>query len=544
MSALGRFFGETRAAAGIAAALVSVMVLGGTALIVDHLWLVGQRDATKAAVDAATLAATLEMQSLSGELSQAERTRVESVAKRYALFNLQGNVPAANEAEMARTLHVEVPERAGGLIRVTVRADLGDTLLSKALLGYAGPGSITASAGFQPSINPTELVLAVDVSRSMANSLAGGYLAAGHQDSRMEIVKRAALDLLDVLGAAAANTGDNAQLAIGVVPWHHMVRLGATARTKWKDSDWATFPTEHDYPHPPDGKGPAAPAHPVRQTLPAQGALGSRCRAWQGCLESRASGVARTALPSSNPFLMRFFSPEPSYSYIPSSWYVSFGCQNYRDGEARRNGWRLAACYDWSRMTYQTDYNKCYATRAYSGSGAPTKIQPQEDCSGMPEILPLTTDLDVARTAVRALQPASGSTNSSLAVTWAERLLTPEWRETWGGETHPMAPAEGQTLKKVLVLLTDGEDNHPNTGGAPDARRSAACTAIKDAGVQVFTIAAMRPSGHLAGQLRACSSQSDDPAGTYAFVNNATREKLAQAFREIGRQLVVMRRVY
>ena len=376
----------------------------------------------------------------------------------------------------------------------------------------------------------------------MANSLAGGYLAAGHRDSRMEIVKRAALDLLDVLGAAAANTGDNAQLAIGVVPWHHMVRLGATARTKWKDSDWATFPTEHDYPHPPDGKGPAAPAHPVRQTLPAQGALGSRCRAWQGCLESRASGVARPRSRRPTRSSCGFFSPVPSYS--APSWYVSFGCQNYRDGEARRNGWRSAACYDWSRMTHQTDYNKCYGGRAYSGSGGPDQDPTAGRLFGDGRDPPPHHGARGGEDGGAGTRPALGATNSSLAVTWAERLLTPEWRETWGGETHPMAPRGGTDAEEGwLVLLTDGEDNHPDTGAA-DARRSAACNRDQGRGGAGVHDRGDAPERALGGQLRACSSQSDDPGGTYAFVNNATREKLAQAFREIGRQLVVMRRVY
>ena len=538
-----RFLADTRGAAGLAAAFLSVMFLSGAALIVDHVWLVGQRDVMKNATDAATIAATLEMQKHTGTLSEEERKQVAAVAERWALLNIVGNIPSSERSRARESLSVEVPERAGGVVEVTVSADLGGTLLSERLLDYAGPESITQRAGVQPSIQPTELVLAVDVSRSMERSLSGGYLAAGHKDSRMEIVKKAALDLLDVL--AAAGTGDNAPLAIGVVPWTHAVRLGATARTKWKKDGWATFPTEHDYPHPPAGKGPATPAHSVRQTLPAQSSLGSSCRAWAGCLEPRASSVAKTALPSASPFLMRFFSPQSTYS--APRWYVSFGCQNYRDRDARRNGWRLAACYDWSRMTYQTDYNKCINARAYSGSGAPIKIAPQEQCSGQAEILPLTTDLEAARTAVRALAPVAGSTNSSLAATWAQRLLAPTWRAVWGDSVHPMASTEGQTLKKVLVLLTDGEDNHPDSGGA-DARRSAACTAIKNAGVQVFTIAAMNTSAqgqqHLAAQLRACSSQADDPNGTYVFVNNATPENLAQAFREIGRQLLVMRRVY
>ena len=57
-----RFLRGTRAAAtAIAAAAVTVMTVGGAALVSDHVWLVDQRDALKSASEAAGVAATLEM---------------------------------------------------------------------------------------------------------------------------------------------------------------------------------------------------------------------------------------------------------------------------------------------------------------------------------------------------------------------------------------------------------------------------------------------------------------------------------------------------
>ena len=48
----------------------------------------------------------------------------------------------------------------------------------------------------------------------------------------------------------------------------------------------------------------------------------------------------------------------------------------------------------------------------------------------------------------------------------------------------------------------------------------------------------------LADRLRACSSQSDNPDGTYVFMDNATPEALLSAFAEIANQLRTVRRVY
>ena len=60
-----RFLRDTRAGAtAIAAAAVTVMSVGGAALIGDHAWLIDQRDVPKTATDAATVATTIEMNAM------------------------------------------------------------------------------------------------------------------------------------------------------------------------------------------------------------------------------------------------------------------------------------------------------------------------------------------------------------------------------------------------------------------------------------------------------------------------------------------------
>lgn len=56
MIMLRRFVSGTRGAAAIAAALLSMMVLGGSSLIIDHVWLVHGRDALKNSADSAVVA--------------------------------------------------------------------------------------------------------------------------------------------------------------------------------------------------------------------------------------------------------------------------------------------------------------------------------------------------------------------------------------------------------------------------------------------------------------------------------------------------------
>ena len=203
---------------------------------------------------------------------------------------------------------------------------------------------------------------------------------------------------------------------------------------------------------------------------------------------------------------------------------VAFQC--YDDGSDAR---RQDACYS-------DQWNARYKT---------PQFQCPSDASAIPPILPLTADLEAVKRAIRSLQAGDGVTNSTLGVAWGHRLLAPAWREIWGGATHPVDQADG--VQKALVLLTDGDDNYPDRGTAlVTARRNQACTAAKNNGISVFTIAAMdaRKVGDLAEPLRQCSSQADDPAGTYVFVNNNTAEELQAAFQQIAAQLVHFRRVH
>lgn len=99
-------------------------------------------------------------------------------------------------------------------------------------------------------------------------------------------------------------------------------------------------------------------------------------------------------------------------------------------------------------------------------------------------------------------------------------------------------------MQKVLVVLTDGHDNSRHDAFR---HRQAGCTAAKNAGIIVFTVAAMHPDDvgqSFAEELRNCSSAAEDPDGTYVFVNNPTPEKLQEAFADIVKQMVQLRRTH
>lgn len=115
------------------------------------------------------------------------------------------------------------------------------------------------------------------------------------------------------------------------------------------------------------------------------------------------------------------------------------------------------------------------------------------------------------------------------------------------------ASADNPDLRKAIVLLTDGEDTHCGTGNiacensAGGTSRSAACDAAKAAGTEIFVVSAVAPtfiSTELAETPSNCSSQADNPDGTYVFLDTATPEALRAAFADIASQLRTVRRAY
>ena len=500
------------------------MFFGGVALIGDHLWMVGKRDLLQSAADAAAIAATFELRRRPTSESDAQvEAALKPVAERYARFNLMGNTTQELKPEdIEVTLAVD---RTAGTVAVSVKADVVDSLFAKWLYGYEGPGEVTTRAGAERDTTKTEVVLAMDVTTSMYQNLAGRSPARGEL-SRMAITRQAARVLVDIL-----DPGDEeSMIAVGVVPWHINVRLNETMRTAWERDEWAVYPDSRTYPRPYSAWPlPTPPAE--TWTMP------SKPEDWKGCLDQRALTGRRpppglgTVLPSDASFTMAFFPVMQSTSY---------------------------ECRDLSSDTFPNRFSQwCYHGPTFEETSTPCpanrclqeRSPPQRLCSdGFVPILPLSRDMDGVRNVINALRPVGTATYSTMGLIWGRRLLTHEWRDVWGGTVHPVDPDAEDSLdvRKAIVLLTDGEDNYGTSVGAA-ANRSAACTAAKDAGIEIFVVAAMNPSkigSDLSTGLTNCSSQRDYPDRTYVFLDNQTREDLEEAFRQIAHQLLVVRRTH
>ena len=511
------------------------MTVGGAALVIDHVWVVGQRDTLKAASNAAGIAATLQMKRVVADdpgISDDDLTAaLQPAARRYVVANLS-HLSGERYERALDTLVVEVqPDRTRSTVDVTAQADLGGFLFASRLplLSEVKQIEFVATESRTESVtNPVEVVLAIDVSGSMARRLDGSW-RRNSPDSRMNIVKQAASELVAIL-----NPNETNRVAIGVVPWHFVVRLDQDMREDWERKGWAAYPQSRHYPATYDCRPePDCRSMAADQDLPARG--GS---SWNGCLDEHRLSAAGHAdfvptadsldLPSDTAFALAFY---------PASYGIAYQCLSF---------------------PLPSDYQlqNCYTERSvpdgYIQAPRPAQYGCDEDS---PSVLPLSSDRERIDAAIEGLSPIGPKTHSALGVLWGQRLLSHSWTGVWGGDVHPVdADAEGNAeVRKAIVLLTDGEDTQCRETGDPactrggGVERTHACSLAKRHGTEVFVIAAMAPdevSRGLAETLRACSSEADNPEGSYVFLDNVDSETLKAAFADIANQLVTVRRVY
>lgn len=191
---------------------------------------------------------------------------------------------------------------------------------------------------------------------------------------------------------------------------------------------------------------------------------------------------------------------DKSYSISPNSW---LGCVIDRDQN-----------YDIS------------AAAPVTSNTATLYPADNDDCAPVP-LMPLSTDWTSLTSKIDGLA-ASGNTNTTIGMVWGWTMLTQ-------GATLSLAAAPATNLDKVIVFLTDGdntENRFTTSQNAIDARTASLCTAIRTAGIIVYTVRVMDGDETL---LRNCATDT----GKYFSVTNASQ--LTTVFASIAQALSNLR---
>lgn len=164
-------------------------------------------------------------------------------------------------------------------------------------------------------------------------------------------------------------------------------------------------------------------------------------------------------------------------------------------------------------------------------------------CTPGAAIVPLTTDKARLASTVDSLT-ASGSTAGHIGTAWAWYLLSPKWANVWGGASAPGAYGDGK-VRKIAILMTDGEYNiqydangimtsstgAPAVNGASDVQARRVCGAMKEQGIEVYTVGFGLDTANAIDTLQTCASN----ASTAYLAQDGLQ--LRSAFRDIAVKL-------
>jgi Flp pilus assembly protein TadG len=208
-------------------------------------------------------------------------------------------------------------------------------------------------------------------------------------------------------------------------------------------------------------------------------------------------------------------------------------CRNVWNWQTWRNDWvcdtETISKTNWTGCVSDRDKSRDVSDEA-PVTGAAATLYPAEFCNSAPvaTIRGLTDNWANLRATVNSMSP-SGNTNVTIGAAWGLAMLSPG---------APFTEAKVSTtprLRKYMILLTDGDNTENRAGDSPsgiDARTKLACTNVKAAGVQLYTIRVINGNANL---LRECATEP----GMYKDVKNSS--ELKPVFEQIAKEISAVR---
>jgi Flp pilus assembly protein TadG len=526
----------------IMTAVLAVPLLFTAAYMIDVSTITRTKAELQQALDAAVLAVAREGKDVS-----------EADANRIAAQFLGGNLDPEYTKLSVSKVGTEF----------TVKAQTTAQMAFGGLLGYSS-WPINASSSADIAYASYEIALVLDQTGSMA----GGKLAS---------MKDAVLGLVDNM---SAQVSDKDKLKFAMVPFNNFVNVGAQYGPSFDKKGKQVAGTGAPWL---DLKG----ATEIPQSELDVGASRFQLYAnmgvtWPGCVETRyLSGtdydIDDTAPDAASPstlFVPAFSIDEPDTAAYGNSYIKSNARPNDNSVAEKKKRW---AKYGVKTDLLGKPLNGGLLDPLLAGLGLVddpgTKLKkvkidsgvsklnglpkgPGNGCDVQP-LTPLTNDYKGIKDKVNALK-AAGTTNIKEGVAWGHRLLSPDapFSDSGAGKTA--------NLERIMIVLTDGANvfgNAPNdlgsryssdgylvdgrigieSGGASatnalmNARTLAACTAAKQAGIEIYTIRLEEPDVATGTMLKECASAEDH----YFDVPNRTQ--LDEAFAKIRNRIVRIR---
>ncbi len=167
-------------------------------------------------------------------------------------------------------------------------------------------------------------------------------------------------------------------------------------------------------------------------------------------------------------------------------------------------------------------------------------------CNPQATVLPLTADKQDLQQRINQMQP-TGMTAGHLGTQWAWYALSPNFANVWPLASEPkpysmltqMNENNQPLLRKIAVIMTDGEYNQKYSGSSSATQARAICANMKAAGIEVYTVGfAISEGGEADTTMEECASTTDH----YYHADNG--DALRSAFRDIALKIATLRLVH
>lgn len=520
----------------------------------------------------------------------------EEIQTRINAF-LEANYPAEALGTPYSVQVVLIP----GYVDITAQANVKTVFMNIFGQEYI---DVQAQTIVKREISGLELVLVMDNTGSMTGSAGGGV-------SKLDASKTAAKKLLDILFGTASEVPI---LYVGVVPFSQNVNVDPS-RSNWTTGtslDWGTT-SWAGCVEARENSNMDVTDDPPFAINPESEPSAYFPKYYSPCFTYNPWYYATNAVPVNN----GTFSTSGSWS-LGSNWSIS-------SGRANKSGTNDSDMYQtWGSLNSSKDYEVTYTVvtrtagsvrarlggvtgpshssvgtytdvinaggsndnfgiysdnfngsiddfsmleRTNCGSGTLQYADPLNETKGpnkycVQPVLAMTDDRTTVESAIDSME-ARGATMINLGLVWGWRMLSPRWRDLWGGvmDTNDL-PLDYNypSMNKVVILMTDGDNmfgggNYTAYGQLSDARlgttssstaysilntrTSQVCSSMKANNILIYTIAFGADIGTTSKNLlKNCATS---PA---YFFESPTAGDLDSAFTTIANQLNSLHIVY
>lgn len=450
-----------------ALALIPIFSVAGFAI--DHNRHISAQKQVQASLDAAALSTALRLSE-----EKLDPTKLDPVAQSFFDAGLQANSAMSMLPIKAKVVDDEVVLSAKGTLDTT-------------LMGIIGQHEMPLAAETAVVYNiqqPVELALVVDTSGSMSGS-------------KLTALKDASYSLIDILLPSEDDPDKNDAAKMSIIPFNTYVKID----TKYKNASW------------------------IRDT-------DSYTRTWQSC---RTTNKARRDAGCYR------------QSYTCTKWRGSVEKGNRQSYKGTCKRWKCPSGANPKKTcTNRSEYRQwhgCVRSRknpynVQDDSYGSQKIRGivQKNACSTSQTSELSNDHEAVDKIISGLK-ANSNTYIPTGLIWGLRTLSPQAPFT-GGEDYTTFASQGG--RKALMLMSDGANTvSPNNSGWHNRSNVTqangytldVCTAAKDEGIEVYTIAFDLDDEDTKQMLKDCAT---DP--TY-YYDADDADDLKAAFDSIGKDL-------